>query len=899
VRRHDRQPDLFLHRMPAAIRSSVRGAAGREYRRLVARRSAPALWLLLLATVPALAAAPQLVRTRDYEAPVRGGPDDLVMISGTGFSRGDRVVFMAADVGGAHPAQVPSRTDASTGLAAIVHSADPPLAITIRLPPMLTRGRSYRLWVVNAQGEWSEPLLINDPRPQWLSPAYVYATEDLANLGRSLRVVGRNLAGEDGAVTQIRLRGPHEYVLASRPDLPGPAALRGFVAEARLPASLTPGSYSVSLRRAGTAWIDLAQNLEVRPDPPDGPRLSLDAAAFGGCRANVAQDDSPCFTRALLALAHGGTLLIPAGSWNLSTGEGFVLARDVRLRGAGAGESVVVRHDPLSRRNALLRLTGRNSISGITFTEDARFDSPENARAIVQLGGPEHAATASGARDETIEDIVITDNAFRRVGRALADDAAYPIERLFVTRNDFGAYYLAIDLTGSLFDMTRTFRIDDTVLRWNRFSPGSYLDVAAHQGAIASELGAGRRLDFSSNVADGSSTDALQDANDARGFRAAFFWNMNNSVEQMLVSDNRIACSGDKAGDGEAIALDANGDTYGFNGAGTITAAGPDWVAVTEPLLAEQRQHAVPAGTYYLGHWVKVVSGPGLGQTRRIVSYQSDTANARTVLKIAPQWDLVPDAGTGRIVVSRQYWQVFVVGNEIEHGSPPCRNSNRNGANGGVISVWTPSADSVIEANRQHGTNGILFQQGYSVRAGSCPQCDNATALQTALEIWGNTIDGAYDWPSECSEGGIRGSFSASPTPESRPPTVGFGVVIAHNTVVRADGVGGGAIGFRPTWFTGPTPGDWPLIENTLIFQNALRQVSGPVRADCNRKPRSRIGIRLGGTRNLRDTVLYGNRCEEVGTFLEDRGERTARLCADGSTAALASDRCECRSAAP
>ena len=96
--------------------------------------------------------------------------------------------------------------------------------------------------------------------------------------------------------------------------------------------------------------------------------------------------------------------------------------------------------------------------------------------------------------------------------------------------------------------------------------PGSYIDIAARQGAIASGIGASLRLDFSSNIADGLSSEGLQDPEDRKGWRAAFFWNMNNNNELVLVAQNQVSCSGDKAGDGEAIAFDASGNRFGFNG---------------------------------------------------------------------------------------------------------------------------------------------------------------------------------------------------------------------------------------------------------------------------------------------------------------------------------------------
>jgi hypothetical protein len=117
-----------------------------------------------------------------------------------------------------------------------------------------------------------------------------------------------------------------------------------------------------------------------------------------------------------------------------------------------------------------------------------------------------------------------------------------------------------------------------------------------------------------------------------------------------------------------------------------------------------------------------------------------------------------------------------------------------------------------------------------------------------------------------------------------------FGVALAHNTITRADGFRGGAVDITASWYRGPPPNDWPLVQNMMIFGNTIRDISGPLPSPvCRRPVRGRIGIRLDGPDNVRETVLYNNKCERVDTFLDDQGKRTARVCFAGK-----SDRCEC-----
>ena len=865
------------------------------------------LWL----SVPTFAAAPVLLHTPDYESPVHGEPDDLLMIAGSGFERDDQVVYQAVEAGIAHPARVPSRNSADAGVAPIVQQGSPADAITVRLPNELRKNRPYRLWVVTAHNEWSEPATINDPRPQWLSPAYVYSRAAITGLGRILRVVGRNLADETHGSIQVRLQSSKTtYILDSKPANTA-SPLDDYVAEVSLPEFLAPGLYSVGVRRGGLAWVEPAdQKLEVRPDPAPQPTFSIADPAFGSCRPDNADDDSTCFARAIEAAmrAGGGTVLIPRGKWNVSTAsvnngansDGFILPRHVHLRGSGRDASFIVRHDSLNRRrpDALLSVTGDNSVVGIGFSDDVQFNSWTDARPVIQIGTTTGTAESAGTGAHLVSDILIADNTFMHVGFAIMDGPGRPIARLFIVGNDFGAYTNAIELPGNPGSaVIEPFRIDDSIVRGNRFVPGSYVDLTARQGPIATGIGAAHHLDFSANVADGASVENLQNPDDPNGFRAAFFWNLNNNVELTLVSANQIACSGDKDGDGEALAFDASGETYGFNGMATVVAAGTDWVTTNANLIQTQASQPVPA-SYYVGHWIRLVSGPGRGQTRRITRYTRDPATGAVTLHVAPVWDVTPAAHASRMIVGRQFWQVLVVGNNIEHGSPPCRKSNRTGPNGGAIVIWSSSADVVLEANHQHDANGIVFTHNYSQATASCPHCPNSTLYQTALEIRGNVVDGEYDWSIDCGQGGIWGAFSASPAPEAPPPVLGFGISISHNVVASADGLRGGAINFPMFSTPGPAPGDWPLIENLLLFHNELRDISGPPpRPKCFLGQLRRTGVRFEGKDNVRDAVFYSNRCERVDTFLLDGGKDTKRICRDTPPEPGKSNTwCECRS---
>lgn len=92
------------------------------------------------------------------------------------------------------------------------------------------------------------------------------------------------------------------------------------------------------------------------------------------------------------------------------------------------------------------------------------------------------------------------------------------------------------------------------------------------------------------------------------------------------------------------------------------------------------------------------------------------------------------------------------------------------------------------------------------------------------------------------------------------------------------------------TWHHGPPPGDWPIVQNLLVFHNDLRDIELPVpRANCRWGQKYRSGIRLEPGGNVRDTVLYANRCRNVALAIDDGGVGTSRICRPELA-----DACEC-----
>jgi hypothetical protein len=855
----------------------------------------PALALGHLWNTNSNAMAPRLYSLASYQSPVRGDPDDLLVLAGDSLSAGLVAVYQAYAAAGIpqHPQRVPADASALSGVAPIVSTAGLPYQLMIRLPPVMLEHRPYRIWVKGPGDEWSNGVSINDSRPLWFSPSEAYSTAPLANLPRYIKVIGRNLFALDGGLPAVRLIGPKRYELSGATGESATPVSQDFVLERLLPKTLEPGQYRVELQTSETTWIPIPeQSFTVHADPKQAREFDVSDAAYGQCRPDDGQDDTGCVAKAIEAArsAGGGAVVFGRGTWNIAPGV-LIVPPLVEIRGRGDAVTRVVRSSKpsASAENAEFVLLGRNIVSGITFADAETSRPHSDVRPILQIGRRYNTDARPQVESVVASDVVITRNVFDRTDGAIVD-GGNPLQRLYITFNQFGDYRLGLNLGGNRYNVRRRFGISDAVIVHNRFAPGSYLDVELGQGAIASEIGASQRVDFSSNVADGASREYLYSKNDAPGWRAAFFWHMNDNHEMLLISDNAVNCSGDKDGDGEAIALDGNANTFGLANRGLVLRANRDSVGIAGPLKGAQNNRAVDVDTYYVGHWLRIDAGPGIGQSRRIVAIRRSVESPGVTFQVAPPWDVVPMPNVSTVSVAREFWQTMIIGNNVDQRKPLCLKSNRTRPRGGNISVWGQSADTVVEGNHQFDTDGIVFQQGYGAEDAACADCRTWTSIPSFLEIRNNSIDGEYDWNSACSHSGIMGSYGASPSPHAPPPLLSFAVSIAHNRIASADGLTGGAISIVPTWFSGPPGYENPLLEGLAIHHNEIRNISGtPPQAACGYVQDGRYGIVLQGDRHIDGTVLYANTCENVMKPLRDNAFRTKREC--GSHLA---NSCEC-----
>jgi len=845
------------------------------------------------------AAPPTLYHQSAYQSPVRGEPDDLLLLAGDGFAPTDIVIYQAtckSQQDPTPPGNAPIESTDDSGIAPVVSTATTPSSIVVRLPNQIRSGRSYALWVRTSLNEWSNAIFINDARPLWLSPAYVYETGK--GKTRYLKVIGRNLQAADQSATQVRLIGPQTVtVRAIANDNAKP--LNHFVAKIDLPSQLSAGEYRVEVSKDDCGWSPLRdQVLHVRTDPPLAAEFLLGDPSFGGCRADDSEDDSGCFKRALVAAksAGHGTIVFGKGSWVIESIEPIVIPNGISIRGEGANKTSLVSGtaERSGSPSAILILTGHNSIRGISFRDSSAHELRDARVAAIQLGLLETEARSSNpiGHPSIVEDIAIVDNIFDRIGRAIVDSGK-PIHNLSITHNVFGAYAENIDLSGNRFFVDHPFRIDDVVIAFNTFEPGPYIDIPQRQGSIASEIGAGYHVDFSNNVANGDSARFLNSPDDVKGWRAAFFWHMNNNNEMVLVSENAATCTGDKIGDGEAIAFDNNANTFAFDEPKEVRDATISSVTVDGLPLTSQNGRLIPLDHYYDGHYIQIGDGPGIGQVRPIRSYAIDKVKGRTTFAVSPNWDVPPKKNVSRISVGREFWQIYAIANTVDHRTPLCGKTNRSAQKGGSIGIAGQTADSVVEGNHLFDTDGIIFHQLFSARDLKCQDCNRGTNYVSFTEIRNNQILGEYAWLDGCSSSGIFGSIAASPAPISAPTTVGYGISISHNNIVGSDAWRGGAIALTPTWYVGPAPFRWPLVQSTLIHHNSIDELSAPAAKRCKQeRSYPRIGINLAGSSLAHNTVLYSNSCLGTQRRLIAGAQPVVRDCAN----AIATS-CECPSA--
>ena len=179
---------------------------------------------------------------------------------------------------------------------------------------------------VRGPGGWSERVLINRPRADWLST-------DRAVPGERIRILGRNLVGLDLYPERDRSDRPLSaggYVegrtrialLQGKRAIPAPVEkMSAYDVHFRLPLGLEPGEYAVHVHNGYGGAAGWSSGLELRVEVEDPwPEEIFNVRRYGAVGDGIA-DDAPAIQGALDAAGAGGggVVYLPPGSYLINS----------------------------------------------------------------------------------------------------------------------------------------------------------------------------------------------------------------------------------------------------------------------------------------------------------------------------------------------------------------------------------------------------------------------------------------------------------------------------------------------------------------------------------------------------------------------------------------------------
>jgi hypothetical protein len=564
------------------------------------------LTLLLLLTLAPASAQETGAPTRWTEAPVllrvsdAISPGEVFGVYGEGFTGEKLEVLVQPGV-----VPLPPRTPTVAPTVLADHNGQ---FIFARLPESLRPAGLFSVWVRNERGLSPQRLIMNAPRPRWLSEREAWP-------GQTVRLVGVNFAASEfGGKDQTRVRLFPES--AGKPVEMPIVACSPFDVRAQVP-NVPPARYAVQVSNtSGRVWIRLPDEtltVVAKGEDPLGLGVSWAGDFHWQQRFSVADyrqgagDDTAAIQAAINAAqaAGGGVAFIPAGEYTitgLKLPQGVVLLGEDQQRTIlnynGKGQPAVNSSSPDGLQGIArftIRATSGEALPDIFIVLGQQWGDAAH-------DGTVRTATRLFAREVSVDYDLKTPNVPGHRGLGLLMIGK---ERGLIDKCSFSGYYASPHLVY----LNDYFTCRDTLME---FSNGVLATGTSHCMLENNHI-----IGHRENV-----PDEAHNPGDIHGlFARDHLYAVGNLIEGMGVHE------------GEAICVENPGGaaTYGK----VLSANG----------LQMRLESAVPFDwakfdyrkSYYSRWCVVIVAGRGLGQFRRVTACQNGEV---TVDRL---WDVVPD----------------------------------------------------------------------------------------------------------------------------------------------------------------------------------------------------------------------------------------------------------------
>ncbi len=559
------------------------------------------------------------------------------------------------------------------------------------LPQALGEWATYAVWPENAEGR-GRPFFLNRTDLWWVGPSAAPPGTQAAIYGRNLS--SNNASGRSWVYVKAEGQTPGQWAEVT--------GINPYKVDFVVPPNLGPGKYEVWAHngRGGRFGWSGPVELIVAVSPWTGQEARvLDVRSFGA-RGDGSADDAGAIEAAMGEAGRiaPATVYFPPGRYVVS--HGFVAPARVRWLGAGPNATTIVsgpgfhgdKSDP--RTYALLFAEGAANANSI---EVANLTLDDSAHPGL-LGHTVHVRFA--------ESIVFRDV---RVRSGSGDYFNLDGSRgVFLQRTELVGTGGFLGAASQVFiddcDFLLTYNANSAISSWGG------QDIAIVRSRV-------RDLDSTRPEGTGAGRFFVSQAH-------------SGGVEHVYIAENTSLNLGPPSpawkdfdqNSGEQILLEQCCATLTED----VSAASPTTVTPTSNKIEQDG-----AGRYD----VLVVAGRGLGQHRRIVSYD----RARREATVAPPWLVVPDR-TSKITVAGLAQQIVVYDNSLDG---KVGYASASTASSGVR-LYANSVDTVVAANRMTRVRGGV--ELWAMGSGPSPEMNSVFFNLVADNVVADSYDGVSAW---------------------------------------------------------------------------------------------------------------------------------------------------------